>query len=148
MQRRALDELARLPGDHPLQGDTWRRVLRWRTEAESATTPTEAERELIMNTERFVQQWEQRLLRKGRAEGKAEGMAEGMVEGKAEGMAEGMAEGKAEGLRVAVLDLCEAFGIELRPAERTRLKALALNELEALRQAIKQERRWPKGKAR
>jgi hypothetical protein len=128
VQRRAFDELLRLPANHPLRGGTWRRVLRWRTEAESAANPSEADRELIMNSERLLQQWERRLRREGKVEGKAEG--------------------KAEGLRVAVLDLCEAFGIALGATERARLEAMALDELEALRQALKSTKRWPAARGR
>jgi hypothetical protein len=57
--------------------------------------------------------------------------------------AEGKAEGKAEGLRAAVLDLCEAFGIELGPAERARLEAMGVGELEATRATLKRTKRWP-----
>jgi hypothetical protein len=64
-------------------------------------------------------------------------------EGKAEGKAEGRAEGKAEGLRAVVLDLCEAFGIVPTEAQRASLEAMGVGELEALRQALKRERRWP-----
>ncbi|HEU4532964.1 MAG TPA: hypothetical protein VFS00_02555, partial [Polyangiaceae bacterium] len=81
-------------------------------------------------------QWERRLLRKGKAEG--------IAEGKAEGIAEGIAEGKAEGLRQAVVALCDVLGIALTPARSARLEAMALDELEALCQTLRQERRWPR----
>ncbi|HEU4535084.1 MAG TPA: hypothetical protein VFS00_13245, partial [Polyangiaceae bacterium] len=120
VQRRALDELAGLPDEHPLHRGTTQRMLRWSQEAKQTANPSEADRELIMNTERWVAQWERRLLHQG----------------------------KAEGLRVAVLDLCELLGIEPGPAERERLEAMGLDELEALRRAVKQERRWPEAKGR
>ena len=60
VQRRAFDELAALPGDHPLRSATARRVLRWRTEASELEVFTEADKELLMNSECLVQQWEKR----------------------------------------------------------------------------------------
>jgi hypothetical protein len=51
--------------------------------------------------------------------------------------------GFERGLRTAVSDLCEAFNIELTAARRTKLKAMDLAKLEALRSALKQTRRWP-----
>jgi predicted nucleotidyltransferase/HEPN domain-containing protein len=72
-------------------------------------------------------------------EGEARGKAEGLREGKAEGLREG----EARGLRAAVLDLCEAFGIEPTGEERARLDAMGVDELEGLRQKLKQTRRWP-----
>jgi HEPN domain-containing protein len=60
-----------------------------------------------------------------------------------EGLREGEARGKAEGLRAAVLDLCEAFGLEPTGAQRAQLEAMGVNELEALRAALKQHKRWP-----
>jgi uncharacterized protein len=82
-------------------------------------------------------------LRSGRAVGQAEGEAKGLRAGKEEGLREGEAKGKAEGLRVAVLDLCEAFGVEVTAEQRARLEAMGVGELEALRAALKQTRRWP-----
>jgi uncharacterized protein len=61
----------------------------------------------------------------------------------AEGLREGEARGKAEGLRAAVLDLCEAFGLEPTGEQRAALEAMGVGELEALRAAIKQTKRWP-----
>jgi predicted transposase/invertase (TIGR01784 family) len=78
-----------------------------------------------------------------RAEGKEEGRREGKEEGRREGKEEGLREGKAEGLRAAVLDLCELLGIEPIEAQRARLAAMGVGELEALRTAIKQSKRWP-----
>ncbi|MCU0687974.1 MAG: hypothetical protein MUF34_37975 [Polyangiaceae bacterium] len=43
VQQRALAELAALPDDHPLKGDTGLRVVRWKTEAERKTNPSEAD---------------------------------------------------------------------------------------------------------
>jgi hypothetical protein len=40
------------------------------------------------------------------------------------------------------------LGIELGPTERAALEAMGLGELEALRRAVKQERRWPEAKGR
>jgi hypothetical protein len=128
VQRRAIAELWGLPEGHPLRRPTARRVLRWRREAEQRPNPTPADRELIMNSERWVTQWEQSLLRKGKAEGKAEGLLEG----------------KAEGLRAAVLDLCEVLGVELTASRRAHVGAMEVGELEALRRALKQTRRWPR----
>ncbi|HEU4406844.1 MAG TPA: Uma2 family endonuclease [Polyangiaceae bacterium] len=86
-------------------------------------------------------------LREGEARGKAEGLregeAKGLREGEAKGLREGEARGKAEGLRAAVLDLCEAFGVEPTAEQRGRLDAMGVAELEGLRQALKQQRRWP-----
>jgi hypothetical protein len=79
----------------------------------------------------------------GRREGEAKGKEEGRREGEAKGKAEGLREGKAEGLRAAVLDLCEAFGLAPTGEQRARLEAMGVGELEALRQALKQQRRWP-----
>jgi hypothetical protein len=67
----------------------------------------------------------------------------GKAEGLREGEARGEAKGKAEGLRVAVLDLCEAFGVEMTAEQHAGLEAIGLGELEALRAAIKQMKRWP-----
>jgi hypothetical protein len=124
VQQQALDELGRLPNDHPLRRETTVRVLRWRAEALQRERPTEADRELIMNSARLVTQWENRLLREGEARGKAEGIA--------------------EGLRRAVEALCGVLGIALSPARQARLAAMGVDELEALCQALQQQRRWPR----
>ncbi|HEU4409987.1 MAG TPA: Uma2 family endonuclease [Polyangiaceae bacterium] len=65
------------------------------------------------------------------------------AEGEARGEARGLREGEARGLRAAVLDLCELLGLEVAGEQRARLEAMGVDELEALRQAIKQQRRWP-----
>jgi hypothetical protein len=65
---------------------------------------------------------------------------------KREGEAIGIAKGEAiahETARAAVIDLCDVLGIELNDAQRLQLAALSLAELEALRRAIKRDRRWP-----
>lgn len=54
-----------------------------------------------------------------------------------------VAEGEAKGLRTAVLDVCELVGVVLAPAQRAQLEAMSVNELEALRLALKQTWRWP-----
>jgi hypothetical protein len=51
--------------------------------------------------------------------------------------------GLERGLRLAVADLCEAFGIDVGNARRARLETMSVSELEALRTTIKQMRRWP-----
>jgi hypothetical protein len=90
VQRRAFDELAALPHEDPFHQETARRVLRWRAEASQAPSPSPADKELLMNSERLVEQWEQRLLRQGKAEGKASGRAAGEAAGKAAGKAEAL----------------------------------------------------------
>jgi hypothetical protein len=45
--------------------------------------------------------------------------------------------------RAAVLDLCEAFGVELTEEQRSRLDKMDAAELAALRQHLKQHRGWP-----
>ncbi|MCU0686622.1 MAG: hypothetical protein MUF34_30975 [Polyangiaceae bacterium] len=59
------------------------------------------------------------------------------------GKAEGLREGEAKGLRAAVLDMGELLGLAPTEAQRASLDAMGVGELEALRQAIKRERRWP-----
>jgi Uma2 family endonuclease len=58
-------------------------------------------------------------------------------------LAEGEAKGRAEGLRAAIVDLCEVLDIALGPKRRAHLISLRVAELEALRAALKQQRRWP-----
>jgi hypothetical protein len=57
--------------------------------------------------------------------------------------AESEAKGKAAGLRLAVLERCEVLAIVPTPEPCTLLEATGLGELEALRQALKQTKRWP-----
>jgi Uma2 family endonuclease len=45
--------------------------------------------------------------------------------------------------RQAVLDLAEAYGLEVSPSRRQQVEAAALEELRALRAALKQHRSWP-----
>ena len=73
----------------------------------------------------------------------AEGEARGRAEGEARGRAEGEARGRAEGLRAAIADLCEVMGLPFEPERRASLETLGVAELEALRAALKQHRRWP-----
>ncbi|HEU4410014.1 MAG TPA: hypothetical protein VFS43_32465 [Polyangiaceae bacterium] len=89
-------------------------------------------------------QWES-AKREARDEGRDEGRREGRDEGRREGKDEGRREGEAKGLRTAVLDLCELLGLAVTDAQRAALEAMGVGELEALRQAIKQTRRWPEG---
>jgi hypothetical protein len=56
---------------------------------------------------------------------------------------EGRTEGEIEGQRLAVLDLCEAFGIDVTPERRTYIESLDLTRLGELRAQLKQHRRWP-----
>ncbi|HEU4535917.1 MAG TPA: Rpn family recombination-promoting nuclease/putative transposase [Polyangiaceae bacterium] len=79
----------------------------------------------------------------GHAAGLAQGLREGEARGKQEGLREGEARGKREGLRAAVLDLCELLGLEPTEAQRARLDAMGVDELEQLRRGLKQARRWP-----
>jgi hypothetical protein len=119
VQARAFLELGKLPKGHPLHAPTARRMLRWLREAERDPHMTAADRELIMNSERWVLQWERRMIRKGEVKG------------------------EVKGLRTAVADLCEVLGVTLTPTRQARLAAMGLDELEALRQSLKQTRRWP-----
>ena len=64
-------------------------------------------------------------------------------EGETKGKAEGKAEGEAKGLRQAVIDLCDVLGIELDDRRKARLETLGVGGLDALRQQLKQEKRWP-----
>jgi hypothetical protein len=65
-------------------------------------------------------------------------------EGRRKGKAEGRAKGKAEGLRRAVEALCSVLGVSLTPARRTRLEAMGVAELEALVEALRRTKRWPR----
>ncbi len=58
---------------------------------------------------------------------------------------EGHEEGREEGLalaRAAILDLCEAYGVEVDDERRRALKAMKKDDLEALRLHLKHDRRW------
>jgi hypothetical protein len=63
--------------------------------------------------------------------------------GRAEGHAEGHAEGRASALREAIVDLCELLGISVSADKRATLARANGTELEALRDAIKRDTRWP-----
>ncbi|HEU4536559.1 MAG TPA: hypothetical protein VFS00_20685 [Polyangiaceae bacterium] len=84
-----------------------------------------------MNSARFVEQWEKRLRREGKAEGKAEGLREGEARGR-------------KGLRLAIETICEVFGIPLTPTRQARLEAMGGDELKELCLALKEQRRWPR----
>jgi hypothetical protein len=58
---------------------------------------------------------------------------------------EGEARGRAEGLRKAIVDLCDVLGVAVGPERQARLDVLSADELDALRLALKQYRRWPDG---
>jgi hypothetical protein len=68
----------------------------------------------------------------------------GLERGLKRGLEQGREQGLERGLRLAVLDLCELLGVVPTDAQRARLDAMRVDELEALRQALKQTRRWPK----
>ncbi len=59
------------------------------------------------------------------------------------GFAEGEARGEAKGLRGAVLDLCEAYGVQVSEAQRAQLTSLDLAGLSALRAHLKAHKTWP-----
>ncbi len=65
--------------------------------------------------------------------------------GLALGEARGLREGEARGLRVAVLEVCEAYGLALTPEQHDQLETMDADELDRLRQAIKRTKRWPEG---
>jgi hypothetical protein len=64
-----------------------------------------------------------------------------MLEDRAE--ARGRREGEEIGRREAVADLAEAYGIALDERRRTRIANASLDELDALRAALKRDRAWP-----
>lgn len=69
-----------------------------------------------------------------------------LAAGHAAGLAEGLAEGRAEGLaalRRAVRDLCEVLGIEWTDARAAATEVMDVPALDALRAALKRDRRWP-----
>jgi hypothetical protein len=49
----------------------------------------------------------------------------------------------AEHARQAILDLCEVLAIEVAAGRRARMEAMTSEELDALRSAIRKQRRWP-----
>jgi Uma2 family endonuclease len=68
---------------------------------------------------------------------------QGLEQGREEGREAGREAGREEGLRVAVLDLCEAYGVKLSDARRAHLDSLDHEGLDALRTVLKQSRAWP-----
>ncbi len=64
------------------------------------------------------------------------------VDAERRGKREGVLEGERV-VRQVILDLCELLGLEVSSERRTRLDSLPLEELDALRQQIKQQRAWP-----
>jgi hypothetical protein len=89
--------------------------------------------------EDLVKFGEDRGLEKGLKRGLKKGLEKGLKKGREEGREEGL----EKGLRVAVADLCELLGIKLGVARRARLEAMSVAELEALRNVLKQTKRWP-----
>jgi len=77
-----------------------------------------------------------------RKEGLSEGRKEGRKEGHKEGRSEGRKEGREEVLREGILDLCEAYGLEVADELRARLGGMEEGELIALKDRLKRERRW------
>jgi len=65
--------------------------------------------------------------------------------GKERGEERGLRLGEERGLRQAIHDLCDVLGIPLTDARSAALEAMSLEELDALRQKLKQARAWPTG---
>jgi hypothetical protein len=65
------------------------------------------------------------------------------AKGRREGEEIGRREGEEAGRREAVADLAEAYGIALDERRRTRIANASLDELDALRAALKRDRAWP-----
>jgi hypothetical protein len=55
----------------------------------------------------------------------------------------GLDEGIAEGLRRAVHNMCELLGVTVPPEREAELRAMGREDLEALCDHLKRERRWP-----
>ena len=55
----------------------------------------------------------------------------------------GLDEGKRLGLQEAILDLCEAYGVEVTEERKTSLNGLDRSGLEGLRVALKARKTWP-----
>jgi hypothetical protein len=55
----------------------------------------------------------------------------------------GREEGREEGLRTGIRDLCESLGVELTTARGAALASMSSTQLDALRLALKRDRRWP-----
>jgi uncharacterized protein len=118
------------PADLPLPPDDSAELGRW-------------VRDVAELAEARAREGELRGKEEGLREGEARGREAGLREGRAEGKAEGLLEGKAEGLRAAVLDLGELLGVAVTDEQRAQLEVMGVGELEGLRQALKQTRRWP-----
>ncbi len=67
----------------------------------------------------------------------------GEARGEARGKSEGLREGEEKRLREAIVDLCEVLDIEVNKTRQRQLSELTLPGLEALRAALKSQRRWP-----
>ena len=74
-----------------------------------------------------------------------EGQEEGRKEGRTEGHKEGHKEGEESGLRLGIVALCEAIGIELSAERHRTLHTLDVPGLKALVAALRAGRRWPEG---
>ena len=59
------------------------------------------------------------------------------------GLDKGLNQGRNEGLRIAVQDLCEAYGIPLTDAQQQVLATMDATQLQALRVHLKLYRAWP-----
>ena len=58
-------------------------------------------------------------------------------------VARGEVKGRVAEARVAIADLCEAFGIALTPERDAWVQAAELHQLHELRAHLKRERAWP-----
>ena len=127
-----------LARDDPL----WRAVDRmlWRWTVWLRGQPEdERKRRLLMEFEQVVQEEIRRL----HYEGLKEGLTEGLMKGILQGIDQGRAEGLDEGLRLVLLDLCEAYGIEMNAERHAYLESLDRPRLESLRLTLKSHRQWP-----
>ena len=68
-------------------------------------------------------------------------MSAALDKGRDEGRDEGLQRGQA-GLRMAIVDLCEAYGIAPSAEQHAELERLDIDGLDALRARLKQDRRW------
>jgi hypothetical protein len=137
-------ELKEVPADLP--PGPHREALALANEASFTAGELEAYRRVmdeIQQAREYGDEREARGRAEGEARGRAEGEARGRAEGEARGKVEGLREGEAKGLRAAVVDLCEVLGLSLSDAQQARIATMSVDELEALRQQLKRERRWP-----
>ena len=72
-----------------------------------------------------------------------DGIATAREEGFAEGEAKGRAEGEAKGLRTAIRSLCELLELRPTPEQAKQLECAEPPELQALLDALTQDRKWP-----